>query len=51
MRGRLKRGFDLVLLVYPGEDSLAGRRDQLRVLCSKGGLLCPAAGLEKGSSR
>jgi ribonuclease P protein component len=35
IRKELKTGYDLVLLVYPGKDSFAGRMEQLRVLMSK----------------
>ncbi|MDR3174258.1 MAG: ribonuclease P protein component [Treponema sp.] len=38
-RNRLQRGFDLVLLVYPGKDSFSARMKQVRVLFSKAGLL------------
>jgi ribonuclease P protein component len=38
VRNRLKTGFDLVLLVYPGKDRLEIRSDQLRKLFSKAGL-------------
>ncbi|MDR2757912.1 MAG: ribonuclease P protein component [Spirochaetaceae bacterium] len=37
IRNELKTGYDLVLLVYPGNDSFAGRMEQLRVLFSKAG--------------
>jgi ribonuclease P protein component len=43
MRNRLKGGFDLVLLVYPGKDTLTGRQEQLKVLFSKAGL-CMGSG-------
>ncbi|WP_010255949.1 ribonuclease P protein component [Treponema primitia] len=39
MQNRLKTGYDLVLLVYPGKDFLADRLDQLKMLFSKAGLL------------
>jgi ribonuclease P protein component len=35
IRNELKTGYDLVLLVYPGNDTFAGRQKQLRVLFSK----------------
>jgi ribonuclease P protein component len=38
MRKGLKPGFDLVLLVYPGKDTLAGRMEQLKALFSRAGL-------------
>jgi ribonuclease P protein component len=39
IRNRLKSGYDLVLLVYPGRDFLASRMDQLKTLFFKAGLL------------
>ncbi|GHT97115.1 hypothetical protein FACS1894142_0870 [Spirochaetia bacterium] len=39
IRHKIKAGFDLVLLVYPGRDALADRMEQLRVLFSKAGFL------------
>jgi ribonuclease P protein component len=38
MRYRLKDGFDLVLLVYPGKDFFSARTEQLDILFSKAGL-------------
>jgi ribonuclease P protein component len=38
LRYRLKKGFDLVLLVYPGRDFLSARVEQLGLLFSKAGL-------------
>ena len=35
----IKRGFDVVLLVYPGKDDLAVRLGQLDMLFSRAGLL------------
>ncbi len=35
IRDRLCTGYDLVLLIYPGRDSLSLREDQLNVLFSK----------------
>jgi ribonuclease P protein component len=39
IRNRLKNGSDLVLLVYPGKDSLTDRTAQLEILFSRAGLL------------
>jgi ribonuclease P protein component len=39
LKNRLKSGYDLVLLAYPGRDSLANRMDQLKTLFSRAGLL------------
>jgi ribonuclease P protein component len=39
LKNRLKSGYDLVLLVYPGRDFLADRMDQLETLFSRAGLL------------
>jgi ribonuclease P protein component len=39
IRNRLKQGYDLVLLVYPGRDNLPARMDQLENLFSRAGLL------------
>jgi ribonuclease P protein component len=38
IRNGLKTGYDLVLLVYPGNDTFARRMEQLRILSSKAGL-------------
>jgi ribonuclease P protein component len=38
LKNRLKSGYDLVLLVYPGRDSLGDRLDQLEKLFSRAGL-------------
>lgn len=40
IHGQVENGFDLALLVYPGQDSFAARIEQMRVLFSKAGLLC-----------
>jgi ribonuclease P protein component len=37
-RYRIKPGFDIVLLVYPGKDFFSARMEQLRILFSKAGL-------------
>jgi ribonuclease P protein component len=39
LKNRLKSGYDLVLLVYPGKDFLADRMDQLETLFFRAGLL------------
>jgi ribonuclease P protein component len=38
LRNELRKGFDLVLLVYPGRDNFSTRTNQLRDLFSKAGL-------------
>ena len=38
LRQELKPGYDLVLLVYPGNESLSFRMNQLRELLSRAGL-------------
>ncbi len=38
MKNRLKRGFDLLLLVYPGNDTFQRRRQQFGCLCAKASL-------------
>ena len=38
LKNRLESGYDLVLLVYPGRDSLADRMDQLATLFARAGL-------------
>jgi ribonuclease P protein component len=39
LRNELRKGFDLVLLVYPGRDDLTTRKDQLKLLFNKVGLI------------
>ena len=39
LRNELKAGYDLVLLVYPGQDVFSIRMNQMRDLFSKAGLL------------
>jgi ribonuclease P protein component len=39
IRSKLKNGYDLVLLIYPGKDFFSARMDQLGTLFSKAGLL------------
>jgi ribonuclease P protein component len=38
LRGKLKQGFDLVLLVYPGKDDFASRLQQFTELFRRAGL-------------
>jgi ribonuclease P protein component len=38
LRNYLKPGYDLVLLVYPGNDNYSRRMAQMRELCSRAGL-------------
>jgi len=38
LRGKLRHGYDLVLLVYPGCDAFSVRMEQLQALFSKAGL-------------
>jgi ribonuclease P protein component len=38
VRNELRKGFDLVLLVYPGRDNFSTRTDQLRDLFRRAGL-------------
>ena len=45
LRSELEKGYDLVLLVYPGRDSLSARMGQLRELFSRAGLLPGKDGL------
>ena len=40
LRGKLRPGYDLVLLVYPGYDTFSVRMEQLQALFSKAGLAC-----------
>lgn len=39
MKADLSVGYDLVVVLYPGEDGLENRRKQLHQLCVKAGLL------------
>jgi ribonuclease P protein component len=41
LRNELRKGFDLVLLVYPGRDDFSTRKEQLRGLFSRADLLDP----------
>ncbi len=38
LKSDLKTGYDMVLLIYPGNDSFAERYVKLRCLCGKAGL-------------
>jgi ribonuclease P protein component len=38
LRSELRKGFDLVLLIYPGQDAFSSRMEQLKFLFSKAGL-------------
>ena len=38
LRGKLRKGYDLVLLVYPGRDVFSARMEQIRELFSRAGL-------------
>ena len=38
LRNELRKGYDLVLLVYPGRDDFSVRKDQMQELFSKAGL-------------
>ena len=39
LRNELRQGYDMVLLVYPGQDAFSARMNQLRELFSRAGLL------------
>jgi len=39
LRNELKKGYDLVLLVYPGGDAFSTRMEQMRDLFSRAGML------------
>ena len=39
IKPHLNTGFDILFLVYPGNDSFHWRCDQFRILCTKAGLL------------
>jgi len=41
LRNELRKGFDLVLLVYPGRDDFSTRKDQLKGLFSRANLIDP----------
>jgi ribonuclease P protein component len=42
LRNELRPGYDLVLLVYPGNDNYSRRMEQMRELCGRAGLFKPA---------
>jgi len=42
LRNELKKGYDLVLLVYPGRDDFSVRKDQMRELFTKAALFNPS---------
>ena len=44
LRNELQKGYDLVLLVYPGRDTFSVRMDQLRDLFSRAGLIGSSPG-------
>jgi ribonuclease P protein component len=48
LRGILRGGYDLVLLVYPGEDGYFLRMAQMRELCGRAGLLTALRGGASG---
>ena len=39
LRSELRKGYDLVLLVYPGRDNYSARMEQMRELFSRAGLI------------
>ena len=41
LRGKLRQGYDLVLLVYPGRDIFSARMEQLQKLFSRAGITGP----------
>jgi len=45
-RNRLRKGYDLVLLVYPGRDEFSARREQMQTLFTRAGLLNSSTGQE-----
>jgi ribonuclease P protein component len=44
LRARIKTGYDLVLLVYPGKDNFQDRMEQLQNLLSRAALVKPPPG-------
>lgn len=40
---RMKQGYDLIWILYPGTDSLRERTEQLRLLCKRAELFVPSA--------
>jgi ribonuclease P protein component len=47
LRNELRKGYDLVLLVYPGRDDFKSRQDQLRELFSRVGLFVTSRGRQE----
>ena len=39
IKSHLNTGYDMLFLIYPGNDSFHSRCDQLRLLCQKAGLI------------
>jgi ribonuclease P protein component len=44
LRNDFKPGYDLVLLVYPGNDNYSRRMEQMAELCGRAGLFKPSSG-------
>lgn len=40
LKNELAQGYDLLFLIYPGNDTISLRENQIRLLCKKAGLLC-----------
>lgn len=38
-KSHLNTGYDMLFLIYPGNDSFSSRCDQIRLLCEKAGLI------------
>jgi ribonuclease P protein component len=39
LKSHLNTGYDMLFLIYPGNDSFHSRCDQIRLLCQKAGLI------------
>ncbi|MCQ2589095.1 MAG: ribonuclease P protein component [Treponema sp.] len=39
LKSHLNTGYDILILIYPGNDSFHSRCDQIRLLCKKAGLI------------
>ena len=39
LKSHLNTGYDMLILIYPGNDSFHSRCDQIRLLCQKAGLI------------
>lgn len=39
IKSHLNTGYDMLFLIYPGNDSFSSRCDQIRLLCQKAGLI------------